>query len=226
MELAESSGGALDPATVLRDSLRISPFVVKVCGITNAADAMAAVDAGANALGFNFYEKSPRLIAAEAAARISDELPGDVLRVGVFVNASLEQVLSVAGQVNLQVVQLHGEQVPDMALRIWRAVAAGCSLPAHERAPEAYLLDSYSAEYGGSGKSFDWTLSRQYSGRVILAGGLSASNVAGAIRVARPWGVDACSQLESAPGKKDVRQMKKFVSVALEALRAQQATSV
>lgn len=202
------------------------PFIVKICGITNAADAAAAVEAGANALGFNFYEKSPRVITPEAAAQIAQELPEGVLRVGVFVNAPLERILEIAEKMRLDVVQLHGEQAPDTNFRTWRAVAAGHRLPINEEQPEAYLLDSHSPEYGGSGKSFDWTLSRQYTGRIILAGGLGAHNVAEAIRVARPWGVDACSKLESAPGKKDAYQIRDFVASALEALRARPAVSV
>lgn len=200
------------------------PFVVKVCGITNAEDATAAVEVGANALGFNFYEKSPRFIAPEVAGSMTEALPENVLRVGVFVNAPLERILQVARQVPLDVVQLHGERTPDANYRTWRAIAAGRALPTVENEPEAYLVDSYSPEYGGSGKSFDWTLSRRYSGRLILAGGLSASNVAEAVRMAQPWGVDACSRLETAPGKKDVSQMRDFVQAALEALRAQAAT--
>lgn len=202
------------------------PFVVKVCGITNAADAMAAVEAGANALGFNFYERSPRFITPEQAGSMARALSENVLRVGVFVNAPLERILQLARQIPLDVVQLHGERAPDANHRTWRAVAAGHSLPLEEKQPEAYLIDSYSAEYGGSGKTFDWTLSRHYGGRLILAGGLSAANVAEAIRVARPWGVDACSRLESTPGKKDVCQMRDFVQAALGALRTQAATIV
>lgn len=202
------------------------PFVVKICGITNAADATAAVEAGANALGFNFYENSPRVVTPEAAGEIARSLPEDVLRVGVFVNASLERIAAITAASRLDVVQLHGARAPRTRLRTWRAIAAGHPLPAKEEAPEAYLVDSYSPEYGGSGKSFDWTLSRQYRGRVILAGGLSASNVGEAIRVARPWGVDACSRLESAPGRKDLGHMRDFVAAALEALRAQTATIV
>lgn len=196
------------------------PFVVKVCGITNEADARTVADAGANAVGFNFYEKSPRAIVPELAARISCGIPKGVLRVGVFVNASLERVLEVAALVPLDVVQLHGEQTAQTDYRTWRALTAGRPEPEGETRPEAYLLDSYCSGYGGSGRTFDWTLAARHTGKLILAGGLDAENVAQAVQMVRPWGVDACSRLEISPGRKDAPRVRDFVQAALEALRA------
>jgi phosphoribosylanthranilate isomerase len=95
-------------------------------------------------------------------------------------------------------------------------------VPKSESPPEAYLLDSYSDSYGGSGKSFDWTLAKRQAGRVILAGGLSAENVAEAVAIVRPWGVDACSRLEKSPGRKDARRVQEFVQAAIRALQAQE----
>jgi phosphoribosylanthranilate isomerase len=196
------------------------PFVIKVCGITSATDAMIAAEAGANALGFNFYERSPRAIMPELAAQIACHVPKDILRVGVFVNVPLERILAVAALVRLDVVQLHGERVPSTGYRTWRAIWAGRFAPEGETQPEAYLLDSYSPKYGGSGQTFDWKLAAKQGGRLILAGGLDAQNVARAIEIVQPWGVDACSRLEKSPGKKDVRKVREFVEAAIAGLRS------
>ena len=191
--------------------------IVKICGITCEDDARVAVDAGANALGFNFYPKSPRYVTPERASEIIERVPGDYLRVGVFV---VERAFSVA-DASLDVLQLHGDvngfNVP-RDYRVWRAVTAAAELPA-ENAFEALLLDSFTPHYGGSGKSFDWTLAKSLPHRILIAGGLDALNVAEAVRIARPWGVDACSRLESAPGKKDAARVRDFVRAALEALQ-------
>ncbi len=195
----------------------MSPFIVKVCGITCEEDARIAVDAGANALGFNFYPKSPRYIEPEHAAQIIERVPGDYLKVGVLVIGK-----SAVPHIKLDILQLHGDlnefEIP-RERRIWRAIAAGAELPA-ENTFEALLLDSFTPHYGGSGKSFDWILAKSLPHRILIAGGLDGSNVAEAVRVARPWGVDACSRLESQPGKKDAARVRGFVRAALAALQA------
>jgi phosphoribosylanthranilate isomerase len=191
------------------------PFIIKICGITNEEDARTAVAAGANALGFNFYPKSPRYITPERAQQIIAAIPGPYVRVGVFVNATEEELLETAHAVRLDVFQLHGDRCPRsfaQPLRIWRSIAP--TAPTDNPDVEAYLLDTPSPDYGGSGETFDWKLAQAHTSRVILAGGLDASNVAEAIRIAKPWGVDACSRLESSPGKKDAEAVRGFVTAA------------
>jgi len=194
-------------------------MMVKVCGITNLEDALAAVEAGASALGFNFYSGSPRRIDPDQAAEITAHLGPGVLKVGVFVNEPAARVESVARDASLDVVQLHGVALPPAGWRVWRAVRVApgfdfASLDALEA--EAFLVDAFVENaWGGTGRSWDWTLASAVKGRIILAGGLDASNVREAIEKARPWGVDACSRIESSPGKKDHAKMKAFIQAAL-----------
>jgi phosphoribosylanthranilate isomerase len=188
------------------------PFIVKICGITNEEDARVAVESGANALGFNFWARSPRYISGERAAEIIASVPGDYLKVGVFVDA-----LDPEPRVALDVLQLHGSCALKGAYRIWRAVGGNDPAPASDDRIEAWLLDS-AARHGGSGKTFDWKLAARFPHRAILAGGLDASNVREAVQIASPWGVDACSRLESSPGKKDAQKVRAFVRAALAAL--------
>ncbi|HWB87052.1 MAG TPA: phosphoribosylanthranilate isomerase [Bryobacteraceae bacterium] len=198
-------------------------MILKICGITNAEDAAAAVEAGANALGFNFYPRSPRYIAPERAAAIP--LPNGVRRVGVFVNEPASHVETVARLARIDVVQLHGDEGEadyPAALTVWKAVRITPSFDFagwNRCAAEALLLDGPAASlYGGSGKTFDWKLAGAATLPIILAGGLDGSNVAEAIAIAHPWGVDACSRIESAPGKKDHRKMTEFLQAAKAAL--------
>ena len=194
-------------------------MMVKICGITNRGDALAAVDGGASALGDNFYPASPRYIAPEPAQAILAALPAGVVKVGVFVNEPAATVASLAGQLGLDVVQLHGDsaEVP-AGLRVWRAVAVapGFDVASLDPLPaEAFLLDAPSGSvYGGTGRSFDWSLARGARRQVIIAGGLDETNVRRAIEEARPWGVDACSRLESSPGRKHHRRMAQFLKAA------------
>jgi phosphoribosylanthranilate isomerase len=189
-------------------------MILKVCGITCQEDADAAVEYGANAIGFNFYPKSPRYIDPELAARI--ETPAGVLRVGVFVGKT--------GQIaRLDVVQIHGntETAAESPgnLPVWLAVQVKETLELPDVPADAFLLDGPAGElYGGSGKTFDWSLVRNAGRRIIVAGGLDGSNVARAVEIARPWGVDACSRIERAPGKKDHQKMKEYLSAARTAL--------
>ncbi len=189
-------------------------FIIKICGITNENDALTAVEAGANALGFNFYSKSPRFISLETARRIAFRLPDGVLKVGVFVEPSEEELKLAIDHVPLDVVQLHGKHVPSVAHRTWRALPAAQASPGESLVAEAILLDAQTSQHGGSGQTFDWKLATRFWQPVILAGGLDSTNVAEAIEIARPSGVDACSRLESIPGTKDPTRVRSFVRAA------------
>lgn len=198
-------------------------MILKICGVTNQQDADAAVAAGANAIGFNFYPKSPRHIAADSAGAIATG-PG-VRRVGVFVDEPRARVEAIGRVARLDVAQLHGSEQPSeypTAIAVWKAarVGDGFHLAAYDGIPaEALVLDGPAGElYGGAGRTFDWTVAAASARRIILAGGLDASNVARAIALARPWGVDACSRIESAPGKKDHQKMIDFLQAAKAAL--------
>ena len=197
-------------------------MIVKVCGITSVEDALLSVEAGADALGFNFYPKSPRFVTPEVARQIADEIPTSVWRVGVFVNESPEFVLDVARLADLDVVQLHGGVSPGGS-RVWRAKNAGPDFdPAElerDEVSEAFVLDSPApGTYGGTGIPFDWSRIPALTRNVVLAGGLDGANVAEAIRIAKPWAVDACSRLESAPGRKDAAKVAAFVAAAPESV--------
>ncbi|HKE29003.1 MAG TPA: phosphoribosylanthranilate isomerase [Bryobacteraceae bacterium] len=198
-------------------------MILKVCGITNQEDASAAIDGGATALGFNFYLPSPRYVTPQRAAEIQT---AGVRRVGVFVNEAPARVDEIARMVRLDVVQLHGDETAGQAKAcptvVWKAVRVipGLRLEAYEAYDvEALLLDGPAAErYGGAGQIFDWRLAAAVRRPIILAGGLDTSNVKAAVELARPWGVDVCSRIESAPGKKDHNKMNDFLQAAREAL--------
>jgi phosphoribosylanthranilate isomerase len=196
---------------------------VKVCGITNDRDARAAVDLGAEALGFNFYEKSPRVIAPADAWKIRQTLPSIVRAVGVFVNWKPAAVVALAQALQLSAVQLHGNETPLEAASCAKEVAvirAFCvgedfslAEPGRFRAASQFLLDAARVgQYGGTGHTTNWELARKAAIRqpIILAGGLTPENVAEAIQRVRPWGVDVASGVESKPGKKDHRKMREF----------------
>ncbi len=194
-------------------------MILKICGITNAEDAAAAIESGANAIGFNFYPRSPRYIEPERAAAIPS--PPEVLRVGVFVNAGRERVEAIGQVAALDIAQLHGDEAAaeyPSGMPVWKAarVAAGFDFAPYQDCPaEALVLDGPAEGlYGGAGKTFDWKVAAGAPKPVILAGGLDGSNVGEAIAAARPWGVDACSRIESAPGKKDHRKMNEFLRAA------------
>ena len=191
-------------------------MMVKICGITNWEDALAAIDGGAAALGFNFYPPSPRYISPDEAAVIADGLPAQVWKVGVFVDEPAEAVLRTAGQVGLDIAQLHGSESPEQyprGIRVWKAIRVegkAFSLPGGPA--EAVLLDG-----PASGQVFDWARVPHGIAKLILAGGLDAGNVREAIEQVHPWGVDACSQIESSPGRKDRFKMAAFLKAALAA---------
>lgn len=191
----------------------IENFAVKVCGITNEADLGVAVEAGANAIGFNFYKRSPRYIDPLDAEKLARFGGGDYLRVAVFVHPSSKELEDSP----FEIVQIHGRmpQTIPSRLRLWRAIAPSPQPPFEAHKAEAYLMDTPSASFGGSGKAFDWRVAAGFPAPFIVAGGLDGSNVADAIRAARPWGVDACSRLESSPGKKEARLVREFITNAL-----------
>jgi phosphoribosylanthranilate isomerase len=208
---------------------------VKICGITNWTDARLAVDAGADALGFNFYKPSPRYIAPDDARQIVGRLPRRVQGVGVFVNTPAAVVLRTARNVDLEILQLHGEESPTAvralaefypvikAFRARRGFRLGRL--ARYRAAGAFLLDGFAPNRrGGTGKTFDWSIARRAKryGPVILAGGLTPANVAQAIREVRPFAIDVCGGVESRPGKKDPALLRELMH-AVEMARSKLA---
>jgi phosphoribosylanthranilate isomerase len=205
---------------MMRHDAPASPsFVVKVCGITRREDALAAADAGASALGFIFYPKSPRFVAPETAAALGKGLR--VWKVGVFVNEPPAMIAAVMSAALLDVAQIYGGDAPPAA-RVWKAFRVDEAFDKHwseasGSGAEAVLLDGIS-----NGNSFDWVRARDAAKqnpamKIIVAGGLDAANVAEAIRVVRPWGVDASSSLETSPGVKDHEKIRRFVEAALGA---------
>jgi phosphoribosylanthranilate isomerase len=200
---------------------------VKICGITNWADARQAIESGADLLGFNFVVTSPRYVTPAKARRMVMKLPGNISAVGVFENESEEAMLEIARSVGLDQLQLHGDETPALVarlarhgrrLRIIKALRVNkpfreAQLAAYNRA-DAILLDGFSRKArGGTGKTFDWQVARRAArrGRIFLAGGLTPENVGEAIRTARPYAVDVCSGVESRPGKKDPQRMRSLV---------------
>ena len=197
---------------------------VKICGITNLADAKAAVDLGADALGFNFYEKSVRNISPADAYKITRALPEKIEAAGVFVNWSAEALIALARAVDLDTVQLHGDEPAPEAreaakyFNVTKAMRVGqgfrlAQLKPFEPIVRAFLFDAAkSGEYGGTGHRTDWTIARRAAKkhRIILAGGLTPENVAEAILYVRPYAVDVASGVESRPGKKDRARLRQF----------------
>lgn len=191
---------------------------VKICGITNLEDAELSVKFGADALGFNFYPKSPRYIAPEKAAEIIEKLPKDVLKVGVFVNETLENIVKTAAVAGLDAIQLHGEETPEFLNEV-KAASGLEIIKAFRVAPDfkpedvlkynadAILLDAYSPkEHGGTGETFDWEIARKVQEifpKMYLAGGISNSNVIDATRRIQPFAIDVCSGIEASKGTKD-----------------------
>ncbi|MFN2501469.1 MAG: N-(5'-phosphoribosyl)anthranilate isomerase [Pyrinomonadaceae bacterium] len=207
--------------------------VIKICGITNMEDARASVEMGTDALGFNFHEKSSRCISPEEAGLITAQIPETVMKVGVFVNASLSTVLANTRIAGLTAIQLHGDETPEFAvdvkaetgLRVIKAFRVGAGFNIDEIAGYkdcSVLLDAYSStEQGGTGIQTDWTIARQVRDNIeslYLAGGLASNNVVEAIELVRPYAVDACSRLETRPGKKDLAKVREFVKAVREAL--------
>lgn len=199
---------------------------VKICGITRIQDALVAVEAGADALGFMFYQPSARYITPAAAEKITRELPPAIARVGVFVDASPEFILEAASRCGLTMLQLHGSESPEFcrqfSLPILKAFRIKDNeslrpLPSYNCA--GWLLDSYVAgQSGGTGEKFNWQFAiaarRLGGGKIWLAGGLTPGNVAEAIRQVQPFAVDVSSGVESAPGLKDPAKIRQFLRAA------------
>jgi phosphoribosylanthranilate isomerase len=212
---------------------------IKICGNTSLEDALVAVEAGADALGFVFAP-SPRRVTAQQAAAIISRLPANIEKIGVFVDADLEEIVSTFQSSGLTGVQLHFDAPPELpallrkrlgaAARILHVLhfstetadecAARFELHAQDQHVDAILLDTRSAKaIGGTGVAFDWQLARQTLRqvapmRLVAAGGLHPGNVADAIATLRPWGVDAVSGVEAAPGRKDPAKVRDFVARA------------
>jgi phosphoribosylanthranilate isomerase len=196
---------------------------VKICGITNLGDAQAAVEARADALGFVFYEKSPRHMTIPAAAGIAKQLPGFVMRAGVFVNALKADVLRAIGECGLNLLQFHGDEPPEycsqfglMSMKAFRMRDAETLKELPKYKTDAWLLDAYSPEaVGGSGEKFNWDLAveaQKFGKPIFLAGGLTPENVAEAVRKVRPFGVDVSSGVEASPGRKDHVKLRAFIN--------------
>jgi phosphoribosylanthranilate isomerase len=198
---------------------------IKICGITNLDDAMAAVDYGADALGFVFFKQSPRYIPCKKAVAIIEKLPPCLTTVGVFVNEDPEQIEKVAAMTGIDVVQLHGNEPPEKIVFSRRIIKAIRVKSLESLDPliyfkdwvSAFLLDTYTPDiFGGTGRIFNWDIAveaKQF-GRIILAGGLTPDNIAEAVRWVRPYGVDVSSGVESEKGKKDYKKLELFIERA------------
>lgn len=211
-------------------------FKTKICGITNAEDAAHAAAVGTDAIGLNFYDQSPRYVDENQARQIIAATPAHVMKVGVFVNASFEQMTHLAARLELSAIQLHGDEPPEMisrlegipvirAFRLKKGEAepmltylADCRQ--RDRLPAAVLIDAYSKEaYGGTGERVDWRQAAKWKTQLgdlpmILAGGLTADNVAEAVKTVQPFGVDVASGVEIEPRRKSRELVKRFVEQA------------
>ena len=216
-------------------------FRIKICGVTSVSDALAAVEAGADAIGLNFYSGSPRCIGVQEAKLIADAVSAEVDRVGVFVNAPADEIQQICQSAGLRAIQLHGDEPPELLKSLghgWAVIRArrlgnrGLQAICDDIAnccqsagfgPDAILIDAaMSGAYGGTGRTVDWSLLldyQQWLGDVplVLAGGLTPDNVAEAIQTVRPHAVDVSSGVESSPGIKDAIKMRDFVIAAREA---------
>lgn len=203
---------------------------VKICGITSVADAKAAAAAGADAIGLNFYAKSPRHVSLAQAAKITRSVPPFVAKVGVFVNPAPAEVIAALKSLRLDYLQWSGDEDLELAgLFPWDLQIKGARVSDRKsikalspwRGCAGFLLDAaVKGSYGGTGKTFDWKLAREAAklGRpVILAGGLNPGNVAEAVRQAKPWAVDVASGVEKSAGVKDAEKMRAFVAAAKNA---------
>jgi len=198
---------------------------VKICGITNLADAQAAVETGADMLGFIFCERSPRYLTIEKVAEIARQLPPHIVNVGVFVNPTENEVMEAIAACGLNLLQFHGEETPGFcthfgvmnmkAFRV-RDLASLEVLP--DFATDAWLLDTYDeTQVGGTGRTFNWELAvaaQKFGKPIFLAGGLTPENVADAVRRVRPFAVDVSSGVEASPGRKDQAKVSAFIRAA------------
>ncbi len=211
-------------------------FRIKICGLTSVENATAVISAGADAIGLNFYAPSPRYIGVEVARGISDAVYGSAVRVGLFVNASLEDISETLAAVQLDAIQLHGDETPAFCQQVRRDTglplirAFRCKddslanvehyIGASAGSIDAALIDAYEPGlYGGAGKCVDWPMLAPHQGKIagtplILAGGLNPQNIARAIETAKPTAIDLASGVESSPGVKDLAKVTQLVSAA------------
>jgi phosphoribosylanthranilate isomerase len=222
-------------------------FRIKICGITNTDDALAAADAGADAIGLNFFSKSRRFVRPDQARQIASAVTSGLTKVGVFVNHSAAEIAEIAKAVQLDCIQLHGDEDPEViallptntrVIRAFRCGAQGLAPLAQYldecrragRVPEAVLIDSDAGpDFGGTGRPGDWQLithGRAALGELplILAGGLTPKNVSAAMAVVRPDAVDVASGVESQPGIKDRDLIRQFVTAASKAFGSAQGS--
>jgi phosphoribosylanthranilate isomerase len=199
--------------------------IVKICGIKTLPDALAAIEAGADYLGFNFYPRSVRFIEKSACAEITSVLKREhpqIKLVGVFVNLPVDEIKDLLQTCRLDLAQLHGDETPEIfaqlaphAFRAFRGIPESVAGYERSEAPAMLIDASVKGVYGGSGVTADWTAAAELAKKypLLLAGGLTPENVAEAVGRVKPWGVDVASGVESAPGEKDASRMKAFVQV-------------
>lgn len=217
----------------------MSPVHIKICGVTNARDAKACVELGAQMIGLNFYPQSPRYIEPKVARQIAEELPTHIGAVGVFVNGNAAEIRKTANTAGLRCVQLHGEFSPEVAreladeFRVIRAFSTHPQFRPEDVALFPYsdvLLDAHHPNLrGGTGRACNWEVARAtlaFARFLILSGGLNAENVGRAIKAVRPHAVDVCSGVESAPRVKDHRAIKNFVAAVRKAKHVADASSL
>ena len=197
--------------------------IVKICGIKTLKDALAAIEAGADYLGFNFYPKSVRFIEKSACAEITSVLKREhpqIKLVGVFVNSSVDEIKDILQTCHLDLAQLHGDETPETfaqltpyAFRAFRGIPESNEGYERNEAPAMLIDAAVKGVYGGSGVTADWAAAAELAKKypLLLAGGLTPENVADAVRQVQPWGVDVASGVESAPGEKDAGKMSAFV---------------
>ena len=202
--------------------------IIKICGIKTLKDALAAIEAGADYLGFNFYPKSVRFIEKPACAEITSVLKREhpqIKLVGVFVNSSVEEIKDILQTCQLDLAQLHGDETPETfaqlaphAFRAFRGIPESNGGYERDEAPAMLIDAAVKGVYGGSGVTADWAAAAELAKKypLLLAGGLTPENVADAVRQVQPWGVDVASGVESAPGEKDAEKMLAFVKAVRE----------
>ena len=202
---------------------------VKICGITNLEDAKLSYDLGANAIGFIFYQKSKRYIEPKEAKEIINQLPVFLLRVGVFVNESVKEINKIARDIKLNLIQLHGEEPPEMiddielpVIKAFRVTENFDYSIVSEYKNCSFLLDAYNKnEYGGTGQKFNWRkIPSELKGKIILAGGVSENNVEQIYKDVNPCAVDVSSSIEIKPGKKDHKKLKQLFQKIYELRKA------
>ena len=201
---------------------------IKICGIKTLNDALAAIDSGADYLGFNFYPKSVRFIEKSACAEITSVLKREhsqIKLVGVFVNSSVDEIKDILQTCHLDLAQLHGDETPEIfsqfaphAFRAFRGIPESNAGYERHEVPAMLIDAAVKGVYGGSGVTADWTAAAELAKKypLLLAGGLTPENVADAVRQVQPWGVDVASGVESAPGEKDAGKMSAFVNAVRE----------